>query len=79
LLGLDRATGRQVAPEVVDFFLILAVDLKRNRLAELEQRPAIETGEGLAVEFEADGHHRAFRLAVKFLADLAVVRPVIFE
>jgi hypothetical protein len=41
LLGLDRATGRQVAPEVVDFFLILAVDLKRNRSLNLNSGPPL--------------------------------------
>jgi len=48
LLRFDRPARAEIAPEMVDFFLVLAVDLKRNRLIELEQRPAIEAGKGVA-------------------------------
>ena len=58
---------------MVDFFLILAVDLERYGFTELEQRPAIEPGKGMPIEFKTDGHHGTFRLPVKLLADLAVV------
>ncbi|MNN52235.1 hypothetical protein D3C81_1669210 [compost metagenome] len=73
LLGFDGATLGQIAPEMVDLFLILAIDLERDRLAEFEHRPTVKAGEGLAIEFETDGHHRTFRFAMKFLTELAVV------
>ncbi|MNY11825.1 hypothetical protein D3C86_1448730 [compost metagenome] len=58
---------------MVDFFLGLAIDLKRNRFTEREHRPAVETGEALPVELEADGHDRTFGPAVEFESGVAVM------
>lgn len=58
---------------MVDFFLGLAVDLKRDRLVEREDRATVEAGEALPVEFETDRQDRAVGLAVDFLTGLAVV------
>src|SRR5678815_4143194 len=46
LLRCRITTGRQLVPVVVHFGLSLAVDLQRDRLGELEDRPAVERGEG---------------------------------
>ncbi|MNG15043.1 hypothetical protein D3C84_988430 [compost metagenome] len=73
MLGLRLATGGKRAPVVVDFFLCLAVDLKRNRFIELEMGAAIEAGKRLPVQLEADRQHQAFRHAVNVLASLAVM------
>ncbi|MNW04097.1 hypothetical protein D3C71_2001330 [compost metagenome] len=50
----------------------MAVDLERDRLVEAKHRAAVESGEGLAVEHETDGHHRAFGPTVELEAGLAV-------
>ncbi|MNZ98517.1 hypothetical protein D3C78_1178010 [compost metagenome] len=73
MLGFGCAAGRQVAPVMVDLFLVQAIDLKRNRLTELEQRPAIEAGETLPVELEADGHDRTLGPAVELESGVAVM------
>ena len=73
LLCLRVAASRQLAPVKVDFVLRVALDLKGNRFVELENRPAIECGEALAVELERHDHHTAGLLPVHFLPGLAVV------
>jgi hypothetical protein len=70
---LDRPARGQASPEVVDFFLGLAIDLKRDRFVEREVRASVKAGKRLAVEFEADGHDRPDFPAVEFLAGLAVM------
>src|SRR6185503_2162321 len=46
------AAGEQLLPVVVDFLLVLAVDHERNRLGELELRPAVQRDELLVAEPE---------------------------
>src|SRR5438093_11121092 len=55
------AARGQLLPEMVHFLLRLAVHHQRDRLGELEERPAIERHEPLAIQFELDGHDRALR------------------
>src|SRR5215470_5775061 len=57
------AAGGELRPEVVDFLLRLAVHHQRDRLGELEERPAVERGEVLPVELEGHGHDRPLRPA----------------
>src|SRR5262249_36051431 len=51
--------SRKLLPEVVDFFLILAVHDQGDGLGELEVGPAVQRRESLPVELELDGHDRA--------------------
>src|SRR5665213_2487054 len=69
-LAFAAALG-QSGPVVIDFFLGLAGNLKRDRFAELESRTAVQAGEFLSVQFEVDGQHRARCAAVGFLSDIA--------
>ena len=46
---------------MVHFLLRLAVHHQRDRLGELEERPAVERHVPLAIELEVDGHDRALR------------------
>jgi hypothetical protein len=55
------ASLAEAAPVVVDLGLIGTGDVERDRLAEREQRAAVDRGELLAVELELDGHHGARR------------------
>ncbi|MNG27273.1 hypothetical protein D3C84_1123710 [compost metagenome] len=73
MLGLRDAPRAEGAPEVIDFLLGLAVDLKRDCLAELEHWATVEAGETLSVELEADGHDRAFRAAMQIETGVAIV------
>ncbi|MNI68665.1 hypothetical protein D3C73_1243740 [compost metagenome] len=73
LLCLDRPAGGQASPEVVDFFLGLAVDLERDRFVEDEVRATVKTRERLPIEFETDRHDRTDFPAVELLPGLAVV------
>src|SRR5688572_26593451 len=45
------AARSEFGPEVINLILILAHDLKRNRLGELEHRAAVERGEVLTGDF----------------------------
>src|SRR5436190_174012 len=51
----------EFVPKIIDFGLVLAVHDERNRFCEFENRPAIQTHELAAIEFERDQHHFAFR------------------
>src|SRR4030095_5899417 len=53
------AAFRELAPVVIDLFLVLAVDDERNGLRELELRTSVQRNELLAVELEVDDHDRA--------------------
>jgi len=48
----------KLAPIVIDLFLGLAIDLKRNRLVEFEHRPAIERGKRLAVDLRTKDNRK---------------------
>src|SRR6266487_4576383 len=54
------AAGRELAPVLVDLLLILAVHDEGERLAELEQRAAVQRCEFLPSQLKVDDHHRAF-------------------
>src|SRR5262249_47568369 len=54
----------QLAPEVVDLLLRVAVNLERHRLVELEMRAAVQRQEFLPFDFELHGHDRSGLLAV---------------
>ena len=41
---------------MIDLRLVLAVHDKGNGLGEFELRPAVQAGEGLAVQLEGSGH-----------------------
>ncbi|MCY1456064.1 hypothetical protein D9M71_732590 [compost metagenome] len=58
---------------MIHFVLGLAVDLEGHRFGKGEDRPAVEGGEALAVQLEADCQHRARFLAMDFPARLAVM------
>src|SRR5690242_6915652 len=73
-LAFLTTTLAQLAPEVIDLFLVFAKHLKRDRFGELEQGPAIEREEFLAFELELDCQHRAWLATMNFLPLLAVVR-----
>src|SRR6266540_3482745 len=60
----------QLLPVVVNFFLRLAIDLKRNGLVELEDRAPVQGREGLPLELESHGHYRARRPAVDLATSL---------
>ena len=51
------AALRELAPVVVDVLRDLAADYERDRLVELELRPAFERDERLAVKLEGHRHH----------------------
>ena len=51
----------ELLPVVVDLGLVGAVDLERQRLGEGVLGPAVQRQERLAVELEADRHHRPLR------------------
>ena len=53
------AAGRELVPEVVDLFLVLAVHHERDRLRELEHRTAVQRRELLSVELERHRHDRS--------------------
>src|SRR5262249_53189808 len=62
---------------VIHLVLVLAIHDERNRLGELEDRPAVEGDEGLARELELDRHDapgrtRAGLAVTSDLADLRV-------
>ena len=63
----------QRIPIIVDLVLRIAIDLERDRLVELEMRAAIERDEGLSVELERNGHHRARGPAMNFMAGLSEI------
>lgn len=58
------AACAELPPVVVDFLLVLAAHLEGNRLAEFEDRAAVQGGERAAVEIELDQHDGARRTAV---------------
>src|SRR6185295_2824042 len=45
---LGIAAGGELAPVVVQLLLVVDVDLQRHRFVELEERAAVERGEGLS-------------------------------
>src|SRR5688572_11932235 len=53
------ATGEQLLPVVVDLLLVLAVDHERDRLGELEVRPAVQRDVLLVAEAKLHRQHRA--------------------
>src|SRR5262249_10271520 len=55
------AAGGELAPEIVDFFLGLAVHRQRYRFGELELRAAVEGDELLALELEIDRQNAPLR------------------
>src|SRR5688572_5279452 len=67
------AASAQLLPVVVDFFLVLAAHLQRDRLVELEDRAAVQGRERPPVELELDDQHGAGLAAVLLPAGLAVV------
>src|SRR6185436_9260388 len=68
------AAGRELGPVVVDLALVLAIDLERDGLVELEIRTAVECGEWLSIESELDCHHRSGWFVVLLVPGFAVVR-----
>src|SRR5262245_37408272 len=60
------------APEIVDLFLRLTVDLERYRLVELEMRTAIKSEEFLPFDFELHGHDRSRFPSMNLISFLAV-------
>src|SRR5262249_44248493 len=70
--ALRAAAGDELAPVIVHLLLVLAVDLERDGLAELEVRAAVEGHEPLALDLELHGHDRSSRPAVDLEALLAV-------
>ena len=67
------AARRQLAPEMIDLGLAVAIDLERDRLVELEMRSAVQRHEALACELEPHAHHRACFLAVDLPAFIGIV------
>ena len=55
------AARRELRPEVVDFFLRLAVHDERYRLGEFEDRPSVQRCELLPIELECHRHDRPLR------------------
>src|SRR4029079_14676854 len=53
------AAGGQLLPVAVDLRLVIAIDRKRDRLAELELRAAVQRGNGRAVKLERNDEHLA--------------------
>src|SRR5262245_44964650 len=45
-----RTSIGKLRPEILDFFLVVAMDLKRDRLAELELRATVQRDKSLAVD-----------------------------
>jgi hypothetical protein len=68
---LFAAVG-ELAPVVVDLVLRFAVDLKRDRLVELELRAAVERHELLSLDLELYGHDRSRGLAVDLMSRLSI-------
>lgn len=60
------------SPEQGDPATTFAGHLERDRLAELEVRPAIEGRELLTLNLDLDGHDRSFGAAMNLEAFLAV-------
>jgi len=60
LLRLRVAAGSELLPVIVHLLLRLAFDIKGNRTAWLEKRPAIQRHEALPFEFENGSQHLSF-------------------
>jgi len=67
---LDFRLGLTV---VIEFLLIIALDMKRDGFAELELRSSVQSQKFLAVEFEFDKHDGTGFASVNLLACLTVV------
>src|SRR3954463_13207219 len=70
------AARSELVPAVVDLLLVRAVHDERHRLVELEDRPAVQRDELLALDLEVHGHHGALRqrASVAVARDLAKLR-----
>jgi hypothetical protein len=79
LLRVGIAALPQLLTVVVDFLLVAADDLEGHRLVELEDGPAVEQRESLAIDAEIDGQDLSLLLAVDLLPlfPIAVICPIL--
>ena len=70
------AAGGELLPEVVDLCLVLAADLERDRLVELELRAAVDADELRVADPPPDRHDRARLLLADLLGCLAVAHDL---
>jgi hypothetical protein len=57
---------------MIDLYLRLAIDLKRNGFVEFEHGAAIEGSKRLPVEFEGNGHYRSRGLTMMLISRFSI-------